>query len=85
MKKEELPKTYEEFVERKQWAGKVAIDATDFEWLTGVFAHFGEDRGTKLVQDIAATLKPVVIDGHLNIARAVGGGEYCVALNNYCR
>ena len=35
------------------------------------------------MQDIAATLKPVVIDGHLNIARSVGAGEYWVALNNY--
>ena len=28
MKPEELPKSYEEFIERKQWTGKIAIDAT---------------------------------------------------------
>jgi len=83
VKPEELPKRYEEFIERKQWAGKVAIDATDTEWLAGLFAHYGEERASKLLRDIVAALKPVVIDGHLNLARQVGAGEYLVALNNY--
>ena len=83
VKPEELPKTYEEFLDRRQWAGKIAIDATDTEWLSGLFAHYGEERGGRLVRDIAAALKPVVIDGHLNLARQVGAGEYWVALNNY--
>ena len=79
VKPEELPKSYEEFIDRKQWAGKVAIDATDTEWL----AHYGEERASKLLRDIVVALKPVVIDGHLNLARQVGAGEYLVALNNY--
>jgi iron(III) transport system substrate-binding protein len=83
VKVEELPKTYEEFLDRKQWAGKVAIDATDVEWLTGMLAHYGEERGGKLIRDIVAALKPVVIDGHLNLARQVAAGEYWIALNNY--
>jgi len=80
---EELPKSYEEFLDRKQWAGKVAIDATDTEWLAGMFMHYGEERSSKLVRDIVAALRPVVIDGHLNLARQVAAGEYWVALNNY--
>ncbi len=83
IKKEDLPKTYEDFLTHKEWAGKVAIDATDSEWLTGMFAFYGEERGRKLVQDLIATLKPVVVDGHLVVARSVGAGEYWVALNNY--
>jgi iron(III) transport system substrate-binding protein len=83
VKAEELPKTYEEFLDRKQWAGKVAIDATDVEWLTGMLAYYGEERGKRLVRDIVTALKPVVIDGHLNLARQVGAGEYWIALNNY--
>jgi iron(III) transport system substrate-binding protein len=78
-----LPKSFEEFLDRKEWAGKVVIDATDAEWLAGLYVHYGEARGLKLARDIAATLKPVVINGHLNIARSVGAGEYPVALNNY--
>jgi iron(III) transport system substrate-binding protein len=83
VKKAELPRTYEEFLDHKEWAGKIAIDATDSEWLTGLFQHYGEERGRKLAQDIAVTLHPVVVDGHLNVARSVGAGEYWVALNNY--
>jgi len=83
VKKETLPKSYEEFLTRKEWAGRVAIDATDSEWLTGIFAFYGEERGRKLAQDLVATLKPVIVDGHLVVARSVGSGEYAVALNNY--
>jgi iron(III) transport system substrate-binding protein len=83
VKKADLPKTYEEFLDHKEWAGRVAIDATDSEWLSGIFSYYGEERGRKLIQDIVATLKPVVVDGHLVIARSVGAGEYWVALNNY--
>jgi iron(III) transport system substrate-binding protein len=83
VKKESLPKTYEEFLERKEWAGRVAIDKGDSEWLAAMFAHYGEQRARKLLQDIAATLKPVLTDGHLLLARSVGAGEYMVALNNY--
>jgi iron(III) transport system substrate-binding protein len=83
VKKADLPKSYEEFLAHKEWAGRIAIDATDSEWLSGIFAYYGEERGRKLVQDIVATLKPVVVDGHLVVARSVGSGEYWVALNNY--
>jgi iron(III) transport system substrate-binding protein len=83
VQKAALPASYEEFLDHKEWAGKVAIDSTDSEWLTGLYKHYGEERGRKLAQDIAATLKPVVIDGHLNVARSVGAGEYWVALNNF--
>jgi iron(III) transport system substrate-binding protein len=83
VKPEELPRSYEEFLDRKQWAGKVAIDATDNEWLKAIYQHYGEARGKKLVEDLVATLNPVVTDGHLALARAVGAGEYWVALNNY--
>src|SRR5579862_3839959 len=83
VKKADLPKSYEEFLSHKEWVGKIAIDATDSEWLSGIFAHYGEERGRKLAQDIVATLKPVIVDGHLVVARSVGSGEYAVALNNY--
>jgi iron(III) transport system substrate-binding protein len=83
VKAAELPQSYEGFLDRKQWAGKVAIDATDNEWLKAIYEHYGEARGAKLVQDIVATLNPVVTDGHLALARALGAGEYWIALNNY--
>jgi iron(III) transport system substrate-binding protein len=83
VKVSELPKSYEELAERKQWAGKVAIDGTDNEWLKAMFLHYGEQKGTQIVKDIVATLRPVVTDGHLAMARATGAGEYWISLNNY--
>jgi ABC-type Fe3+ transport system substrate-binding protein len=83
VKKEQLPKTYEDFVKMKEWRGRIAIDNGDTEWLMAIFTHYGEARGRKLVHDIVETLAPVVTEGHLALARAVGSGEYWVALNNY--
>jgi iron(III) transport system substrate-binding protein len=83
VKAADLPKTYEEFLTHKEWAGKIAIDGTDSQWLKAIFTHYGEERGRKLVTDIVAALQPVVLDGHLVVARAVAAGEYSVALNNY--
>lgn len=83
VKREELPRTYEEFAQRPQWAGKVAIDVNDETWLATIYQHYGEAKAKKMVDDIVGTLKPVVIQGHLAVARAVGSGEYWIALNNF--
>ena len=83
VKAAELPKSYEEFAQRKEWAGKVAIDGTDNEWLKAILQHYGEQKGVELVKNIVGALKPVVTDGHLAMARATGAGEYWISLNNY--
>jgi iron(III) transport system substrate-binding protein len=83
VKKADLPRSYEEFLDRKQWAGKIALDDTDDEWLSAIITHYGEERGKKLLKDIVATLRPIMVDGHLALARSVGAGEYWLALNNY--
>ena len=83
VKKEDLPATYADFLKHPEWAGKIAIDGTDSAWLYAICQQYGEDAGRKLVNDIVTKLKPVVVDGHLAVARGVGSGEYAVALNNY--
>ncbi len=83
VKKEDLPKTYEEFLTKKEWVGRVAIEGTDNEWMNAMFARYGADKGRKLIEDIVSTLKVVVLDGHLAAARQIASGEYAVALNNY--
>ena len=83
VKKEDLPKTYEDFLTHKEWVGKIAIDKSDTEWLSALYEYYGEQKGRKLAQDIATTLKPVLTDGHLALARSVAAGEYAVELNNY--
>jgi iron(III) transport system substrate-binding protein len=81
--KSDLPKSFEEFAKRKEWAGKVAIDHTDIEWLRGMMQFYGEQKGTALVREIAANLQPVLTDGRLAMARSVAAGEYLFALNNF--
>ena len=83
VKASDLPKTYEEFLTKKEWVGRVAIEGTDNEWMNAMFAHYGQDKGRKLLEDLVSTLKITVLDGHLAAARAVAAGEYAVALNNY--
>jgi iron(III) transport system substrate-binding protein len=83
VKAAELPGSYEEFAQYKDWAGRVAIDGTDNEWLKAMLQHYGEKRGLEVIRSIVTALKPVVIDGHLAMARATGVGEYWVSLNNY--
>jgi iron(III) transport system substrate-binding protein len=83
VKASELPRSYGEFVERKRWAGKVAIDGTDNEWLKALLEFYGEQKGTQLIRNLVATLAPVITDGHLAMARATEAGEYWVSLNNY--
>jgi iron(III) transport system substrate-binding protein len=83
VKAADLPKTYEGFLDHPEWAGHIAIDTTDSEWLSAILEHYGAEKGRKLVSDLVTVLKPVVVDGHLVVARSVGSGEYWVALNNY--
>src|SRR4029079_803736 len=83
VKAEEVPKTYEEIVGTKPSDGRVAIDGTDNEWLKAMFEHYGEQKALQIVKDIVGTLKPILTDGHLAMARATGAGEYAISLNNY--
>ena len=83
VKPEELTKRYEDFLDRPQWSGRTAIDTTDSQWLMGMLLHLGEAQGRKLLSEIRAALKPVLTEGHLNLARQLAAGEYMVALNNY--
>lgn len=83
VKAAELPKTFDEFAQRKEWAGKVALEGTDLEWLKGILQYYGEPKGIELVKTIVANLNPVLTDGRLAMARSVGAGEYLLALNNF--
>jgi iron(III) transport system substrate-binding protein len=83
VKPNEVPKSYEEMAQRKQWKGKVAIDGTDAEWLRGLTIHYGEKKGLQIARDMAANLSPVLTVGHLALSRSVGAGEYTLSINNY--
>lgn len=83
VKASDLPHSYADFARHREWAGHVAIDGTDNEWLKAMFAYYGADKATAVVKDIVAALHPVETIGHLAQARSVGSGEYWLSLNNY--
>ena len=77
------PKDLEEFLSHKEWIGKVGIDAMEFPWLRAVTMHYGEEKGARLIKQLFEEFKPVPVDGHLALARAIGAGEYWVTPSNY--
>jgi iron(III) transport system substrate-binding protein len=83
VKKSELPKTYEDFLKRPQWKGRVAIDYGDNEWLKAVVLHYGAKKGEKLMRDIKKKLGVKVTRGHGALARNTASGEHMISLNNY--
>ena len=83
VKPSDLPHSYEDFAKKSDWAGHVANNETDAEWLTALMRFYGEEKGRALITDLAGTLKPAMISGHLQLARTVGAGEYWASLNNY--
>jgi len=83
LKPGELPQSYEELAKRTDWAGHVANNETDAEWLAALVSFYGEAKARALIGSLAAALRPAMISGHLQVARAVGAGEYWASLNNY--
>src|SRR5262249_21709062 len=83
VKASDLPKSFEEFATHTEWAGKVAIDYTDLEWLRGMLQFYGEEKGTALVRRIVAGLKTGLARGRPAMARSLAAGESLFALNNF--
>ena len=83
IKPADLPQSYEELAKRADWAGRVVVNEYDSEWVTAVLEHYGDSKGRDLLRQLGTTLKPAIVNGHLAVARAVGSGEYLVALTNY--
>lgn len=83
VKKEDLPKTYEDFAKHPEWKGHIGLDFTDRDWYAGLMTEYGKDKGDKIFKSIVDTLEPSLYKGHLALARALGSGEYWLNLNNY--
>ena len=82
VKKEELPKTWEEFRDPK-WQGKLGIEQEDSDWLAGILSELGEERGTKVFREIVAANGMSVRKGHTLLTQLVASGEVPLALTVY--
>ena len=83
VKLDKPPKDFEEFLTHKEWIGHVGIDGLEFPWTRAIIDYYGEEKGTRLLKQFFEEFKPSPVDGHLALARAVGAGEYWVAISNY--
>ena len=72
VKPDQIPQKLEDFIKFPQFAGRIVIDDTDTPWLAAIFDHYGEKRAREILEEFVTKMKPVVLDGHLAIARAVG-------------
>jgi iron(III) transport system substrate-binding protein len=81
VKRDELPASYEGFADPK-WKGRIALEATDNDWMYGVIKFMGEDRGIDFFRKLSA-LKPEMRKGHILVAQLVAAGELNVCLTIY--
>ena len=81
LKPDDLPKTYEGFLDPK-WKGRIALEATDAEWMGGVVKAWGEARGMAFMRKLAE-MKPEMRKGHVLLAQLIASGEVEVGLTAY--
>jgi iron(III) transport system substrate-binding protein len=81
VKRAEIPPTYEGFADAK-WKGRIALEATDSEWMATLIKTSPGNKGTELVRKIAA-LPPALRKGHVLLASLVAAGEVPVGLAMY--
>jgi iron(III) transport system substrate-binding protein len=82
IKKEELPKSYDDLVDRR-WKGKLGVESEDSDWFGGVVTALGEEKGLALFREIVATNGLSVRKGHTLLANLVVSGEVPFALTTY--
>jgi len=81
VKRDELPQSYEGFVDPK-WKGRIGIEATDAEWLATLVKKWGQEKGMAYFRKLAE-MRPDVRKGHVLLAELIATGEIPVGLTVY--
>jgi iron(III) transport system substrate-binding protein len=79
-KAETVPTSYEGFADAR-WSGKIAVEATDYDWLATVVSAMGEEQGIETFKQIGRTAGFSVRKGHTLITTLVAAGEIPLSLN----
>jgi iron(III) transport system substrate-binding protein len=82
IKKEDLPKTWEDFLDPK-WKNKLVVEAEDFDWYATLVKMKGEEKGLKLLEEISKTNTVTNRKGHSLLTNLVASGEVPMALTVY--
>jgi iron(III) transport system substrate-binding protein len=64
------------------WKGRLSLEATDYDWMSGVISYMGKARGEEFFRQLSA-LKPEMRKGHVLLAQLVAAGELQVCLTIY--
>ena len=78
----ELPRSYEDLL-APRWKDRLAIEASDHEWLSAVVKEMGEARGTRLFTDLVRTNGLSARTGHPLLTNLTASGEVPLALTVY--
>ncbi|MGC2517689.1 MAG: extracellular solute-binding protein [Burkholderiales bacterium] len=81
VRREDLPKTYEGFLDPR-WKGRIALEATDSEWLGTLVKLWGEPRAMGFLHQLAA-MRPDIRKGHVLLSELIAAGEVEVGLTVY--
>ncbi len=81
VQRSEIPPTYEGFADPK-WKGRIALEATDAQWMATLVKRGGAAMGLDYFRRLAA-LRPAVRRGHILLASLVVAGEVPVGLTAY--
>jgi iron(III) transport system substrate-binding protein len=81
VQRSQIPATFEGFLDPK-WKGRIAIEATDAEWMATLVKTWGEAKGLDYFRKLAA-LRPDVRKGHILLANLIVAGEVPVGLTAY--
>ena len=78
---EDLPLSYQGFLDQR-WRGRLALEATDSEWMATLVKKWGEKAGMAFFQRLA-DMKPDMRKGHVLLAELIAAGEIPVGLTVY--
>ncbi len=81
LRPEDLPKTYEGFLDPK-WKGRIALEATDAEWMGAVTKQWGEARALPFFRKLGE-MKPEFRKGHVLLMQLISTGDVEIGLTAY--
>jgi iron(III) transport system substrate-binding protein len=81
VKREDLPSDYRGFLDPR-WKGRIALEATDAEWMATLVKLWGERDAMAYFQKLA-DMKPDMRKGHVLLAELIAAGEIPVGLTAY--
>jgi iron(III) transport system substrate-binding protein len=81
VRRADLPTTIEGFADPR-WKGRLALEATDAEWMATLVKLTPGDRGMETMRRLAAT-QPTLRKGHVLLASLVAAGDVPIGLAMY--